>query len=465
MAGISHIPFYKKSHISDWSLLIWALIYAIPVAILFAWKPTIGLIFAAAPIVFLLVNHGPSAIYLLLVSTFLFFPLDIGILLLPADIMAFIVIAAYLVDLLVKGASPRRNRLAEYFALYLGVILLSIIFEGLTILSIRYFFRQLVLISTFLAVSHLGVRTNAKRAMIFFILAAVLNSVYSVRQFLDAGGNIRAFGLAGYGYGDHVMIGFLISSIFYLWTKDIRARIFWAVCALIMIAALAATQTRASVISAGWALVVVLALSLVTAKRIGYRVPKQSLSMAIILGAFIVPLLVLYTPVFGGVVHRFGRMGFEAAGTILLRVSLWKAAIAAFWDNPILGIGAGNFSNIANWVPDVKFDPIFYLVSGLGTHVVILTALAETGLLGFVAMLLFMWRAVKESYRCFTASVELSEIPVTMCLMIIPLVVLGSSFYAGAWFWGNNSYHMAVFFGLMASYRNRPARLILSEPF
>jgi len=460
---ISHIPFYGRMPIRDRTLFVWTLAFTLVLAALLYWKPMFGIAFGLAPLVLLLVSHGQSAIYLLIAATFLFLPMDIGLVLLPADIAAAILIAAYLLDVFVHGPSRHGNPLARPFFLYTGVVFLSVALEGFTALSVRYLLRQILLLTSFLAVAHFGHRVNVKRVLLVFMAAAIANSCYSVMQFFALGGSTRAFGLAGRGYGDHVMLGFLISVIFYLWTSDIRGRIFWGLSSLLMVGAVAATQTRASALTAMWGLVIIIPLALRAGKHLLSNVPRKGLWAAIVLGILILPVLFLYTPLFEGITDRFARMGFQATGTILLRLSLWKAALAAFWAHPIFGIGAGNFAQVANWVPGVRFDPVFYHVSGLSTHVVILSALTETGLIGVSALLYFLARAVKISYRDFTATARDNEIPVTLSLFVIALVIFGSSLYAGSWFWGNNSYHMAVFFGLMVSHRARPAPLYPRE--
>ena len=189
-----------------------------------------------------------------------------------------------------------------------------------------------------------------------------------------------------------------------------RHRMFWGGSAIIVVAALAATQTRASAITAGWALIVIIILAISLGRHIKCPTPKRNLAMAVILLLFIFPFLLLYTPVFEGISYRFGRIGLHASGTILLRMSLWKAALTAFWSNPIFGIGAGNFPNVSNWVPGVRFDPIFYMVSGLTAHAVIFTSLAETGILGFLSMYYFFVRAVKVSYQNMKRAVDVSDL-------------------------------------------------------
>lgn len=454
---ISHIPFFERLLIPDWALFAAATVYALPLVALLLWKPMLAIAFAIAPMVLLLVAHGPSLIYLLVVSTFTFFPLPGSVALLPADMVAIVLIAAYAVDLLCRGRSPGTNRLARPFFAYLCVVFLSVTVSGLTALSVKFFLRQSVLFATFLAVSHFGPRMNLRNVLILFVVAANLNSIYSILVFLAAGSDIRSFGIAGQGFADHAMLAFLISVVFYLWTDDIRARVFWGTSALITAAAIAATQTRASAITAGWALIVVIILAVRNSRQLNYRTPFKSMVVAIMFLIVLAPVLAYYTPVFEGIAYRFSRMGFQATGTILLRVSLWKAALTAFWNNPLLGIGAGNFAQVSRWVPEVRFDPVFYMVTGLSTHAIFMSALAETGIVGLTALLMFFGRAIRTGYRRMVTAGTPSEKTVTQCLFLMAVVVFGSSFYAGSWFWGNNSYHMAVLFGLMASFRGRTA--------
>lgn len=458
-SAISYRPVSEWPSLSNRTLFMVACAYAVPVAALLLWKPYLGIAFAAAPIVALIVPHGPLAVGLLLVASFTFFPLEGIITILPADMAAFALIAAYVVDLNISGPAKTKNPLARPFMIYLGVSFVSIALELFTPLSIRYFLRLGLLFCTFMATAHFGRRVRAEKYLVVFVLAAIANSCYSLFDFFRSQGTIRAFGLAGKGYGDHAMIAFLISVVFFLWSDDFRKHILWGAAALITLAALAATQTRASAITAGWGLMAVLIGTFLMARRMRIHHPRNNLIAALVLTLFCLPLLALYTPVFQGISHRFGRMGFQASETILLRFSLWKAASEAFLQNPVFGIGAGNFAQVGQWVPQVKFDPVFILVSGLGTHAVILGALAETGIAGFVAVAGLFYRAVKTARRRFLTISDPDEAPEALCLLVIALVIVGSSLYAGAWFWGNNSFHMAVFFGLIASFHTRPRRI------
>lgn len=444
----------ESFRITDRSLWLAGGGFLLLTALLLSWKPILGVLVLAVPVVLLLVSHGPTAVACLVLATFTFFPLEGQIRLLPADILAFIVLGAYGLDLAQNGSSLKRNFVAGPFFIYLAVALLSIALQGFTLLSVRYFARLLVLVGTFMAVAHFGARSNPLLVLRIFVVGSVANTLLALAQFFAASGQIRAFGIAGPGFGDHLVIAILISAVMYLWSDDLRVRIIWGGTALLFIAGLAATQTRASVISAGWGCLLIIAGSLILGRRYHVGLPKKNFYAAGFLAAGVAPLLAIYTPLFSGVVQRFGQVGLQASETILLRVKLWTAATEAFFRHPVLGIGAGNFAQVADWVPDVKFDPVFYIVAGKGTHSVAMSALAETGLMGFFAMAFLFWRAIRVSYREMKHSASIDEVRIALALFVIAIVIMGSSIYAGAWFWGNNSYHMAIFFGLIASWRS-----------
>ncbi len=459
---ISHIPFYSRLPIADWKLLLAGLGYVIPVALALLFKPILGILIALIPIVFLIVNSGRWGIYLLVVSSFLFYPITFGVTILPADIAAFMLIAAYFIDIFVNGRSYRGGRLVSLYAILLVVSFISIALEGFTPLSVRFFARQLILFFTFMAVAHFSPKISLRRIFILFIMAAVLNSSYSLVQFL--GGGMRSFGLAGHGYADHVMLALLMATGLFLFSTDLRSRVIYGLSILIVCGGLAATQTRASVITAGWGLVVLIFLALKSARQFGITTPRKSIKWATVFILIAIPIAATYTPVFDGIVARFERFGFHATGTILLRWVLWKAAWAAFLKNPVFGIGAGNFAEVYRWVPEVKFDHVFYLVSGLSTHLVVLAALAETGIVGFISLVSFLGGATRKSYRSFSRAQTEPEIVNRLLLFIIALVMTGSSFYAGSWFWGSNSYHLALFFGLIAAQGMSPISAEKIEP-
>ncbi|MFH1699538.1 MAG: O-antigen ligase family protein [Candidatus Zixiibacteriota bacterium] len=458
MSKFDYLPLYNKFDISNWTLFLAGMMYAMPLSALLIWKPILGIAFGCLPILIILMVNGLWVVYLLIIGTFLFIPMQITVTFLPADVCALILIVAYLIDLSLKKRLPVPNLLFKPYLIYLLIVVLSALLNGATALSIKFIMRQILLFMTFMAVCHYSRRLKIKYIFISYVMAAAANSLFSTIQFLSAGGGIRTFGLAGKGYGDHAMLGILICLVYYLWSTDIRERVFWAISGILITGALTATQTRASAITAGIGIVIIILSSLRYSFKKVLAISRKNLIHALVLTAAVIPLILIYTPLLDGILYRFGRIGLQASGTILLRITLWTAALKAFLANPIWGIGPGNFAQIYLWLPEVKFDPIFYMVSGLSTHAIVMTALSETGILGFLSLAYFFFKAVRLSFRSFILAIDNHRSADTLVLFVIACVILISSIYAGSWFWGNNSYHMALAFGLIASGQSKLAK-------
>ena len=287
---ISHIPFYERLRIPDGALLVAGLAYVLPAVLLLVWKPILAAAFAVIPLVILLISHGPVALYLLVAATFVFFPWEGWITFLPGDVVAFFLILAFLVDLIRRGKRNTQNRLTGVYIFYLVVSLVSIALEGFTGLSLRFFGRQIILFATFLAVVHFSSRLDIRMVFIVFVLAAAGNSVISTFHFLSALGAIRVFGIAGRGFGDHAAIGLILGVMLYLWSSDIRARIFWGICCLLITGGLMATQTRASIITAGWSVALLIFFALRSAKPFSAPWPRKNLLLAGGLALIAIPL-------------------------------------------------------------------------------------------------------------------------------------------------------------------------------
>jgi len=104
---------------------------------------------------------------------------------------------------------------------------------------------------------------------------------------------------------------------------------------------------------------------------------------------FLSVLVLLYRTGYLDVVLIRLQQLVEGTGTAQIRFLLWKLAWALFISHPVSGIGTGGFSRYKEY-----YAPSFSVVleeeyMGLSTHHTILDILAETGLIGFMAYILY----------------------------------------------------------------------------
>lgn len=88
---------------------------------------------------------------------------------------------------------------------------------------------------------------------------------------------------------------------------------------------------------------------------------------------------------------------FEVSGdqSTIIRLMLWGVAWTLFQSAPVLGIGLGSFPLIYHlYLPSSRFIPL-----GLEVHNVYIELVTETGVLGLLAFLFLIARALKEASR------------------------------------------------------------------
>jgi len=166
-------------------------------------------------------------------------------------------------------------------------------------------------------------------------------------------------------------------------------------------------------------------------------------------------VVVLSETLFSGSIGRyedFIASFTEPMGTVQLRLILWKAAINTFIDNPITGVGIGNFRVLHNIYPELKVVPLWTQVHGMSAHNVILHYLAETGLVGSLALVVLTVKGYVLSYRDYRERLTARDNQVAVALFIAMVVFCVTILYMRAWTWGQGGYIMAFLFGLTAAW-------------
>jgi O-antigen ligase len=146
-----------------------------------------------------------------------------------------------------------------------------------------------------------------------------------------------------------------------------------------------------------------------------------------------------------------GRLG----ETVYLRATLWKAALTAFLDHPILGIGAGSFRSIKEMYPGLQLDPVYFWVRGFSAHNLFLHYLAETGIIGGALLISLFWKVFAYPKRVWKHVAEGKLVHGDSGLGALALYVIGAMLLIttcidAGWLWGQTSY-VFVFFAALVS--------------
>ncbi len=109
------------------------------------------------------------------------------------------------------------------------------------------------------------------------------------------------------------------------------------------------------------------------------------------------------------------------------------------------GLGPGSFRFVETIFPSLKFDVARLYLTGASAHNLFLHYLAETGLIGTVALLALLFKNLRDAVRLIGRSDNIDSIALSVGLTGVALSIFGSIFYMDGWMWGQNG-HVAPFF-------------------
>src|SRR5437016_2487205 len=144
----------------------------------------------------------------------------------------------------------------------------------------------------------------------------------------------------------------------------------------------------------GW---MALALSVTLICLLGWRRLGFSLKTPI---AILLILGMLYLP-FHGVISA--RLLGDDKGSAESRIPLMKLAFRIIEDNPVLGVGANNFTVVMDRYLTPEFRHSFLYP----VHTKYLLVLSETGIVGLLAFLSFLLDALRKGWQCWSRQVRL----------------------------------------------------------
>ena len=258
--------------------------------------------------------------------------------------------------------------------------------DGITILL-----RLLAAFSIFAVLSHKLESTSQVKWVIGVIIAAQILPTIS--------GLINNSGLTGLFFTDQTMrlgnsgVGVYLSVIsllcitFFFSAKNLHSYIFWGALTALFLVGLFLSFGRS-----GW---IGMIFGLLLMATIRYKKLVFVLPLVLILIIVLVP----------GIGQRFqdiqiSDLGGEGQDTFSGRIRLWQGALAVFKDNPIFGVGIGLG----------RYHCATYLGENPGAiHNDYLSALCETGIIGFIIFLVwhYMWLlGLIRSYQILPSGVE-----------------------------------------------------------
>ena len=445
--------------ISNRGFSFWILVFILQMSmvLLFSLEYWIPLLFLFTLI---LIGYSPynltPAIYLLIVSLFIGFyiiekPIGIRI----VDVIISVSVFTYILHKAFRGdLSIMKTSLNKPIIIFLIGITISLFGAPQIGNGVINLLRHLELFAIFYIITDITFlegKTIIRKMLYYYVYIAMGASAVAITILYSLGGG-RAFGVTGTPLSDLIVSALIISISQIFLRHSFKKWTLFSIITFILFVQIILTQTRGA-----WLSLIISFLFLVLLVRMASTkyVFINTVWILSILGIAIATSLAIFSDAFIGIVHRVENLQSMNIGTLHYRMILWDAGINAFLSHFVNGIGLGHFPILSGDYSSIGNSTFFIdNIKGLSTHNIILSYLAETGIIGTFCLLLLFMKILQVGYSIYESSENREDYQLSIPLYCILFYVCISSFYAGAWFWSISGVQFMFFLSLATVFRN-----------
>ncbi|UCC45202.1 MAG: O-antigen ligase family protein, partial [Candidatus Zixiibacteriota bacterium] len=372
------------------------------------------------------------------------------------DISAMLVITAAVLDLFLDPDAPViAPKLTVNYLYFLGALAVCGVLGYWPGLAWRQLLSVSILVATFFALFRLSAKLPISQLINWFVILAILHSAYVLVPYIASGGVMRSFGLARSIFGHQAMAALPVALALYFGAPQRKAGRY-LLGTVIILGGLIATQSRAPIafglVSCAFVFLVVRNRTKDTGNNGEFaRLARGRVKFVIwaTVGAVAATLL-LSSGVFADVIDRFAELlSLDPKGTFRFRLILWEKSVMAFLDHPIFGVGPGGYKYLNDIYPHLHLDPTYAYLRQMTAHNLLLHYLAETGLLGGLALIALMVNKLRLTRSGWRQS-ALPASGVALALYAWAFLFALSSCIDAAWMYGQLSF-LAIFFAALVA--------------
>ena len=296
------------------------------------------------------------------------------------------------------------------------------------------------------------------RVIIIFLVATFIHSTIVIYNGLTFGG--RTFGLLGVFYIDLAGLAFLYSVIFLLYAKR-KIKYLYAILSLTILIGLILTQTRNAWLSTAVGLTFLLVILLFNSKK--YLINKKIIIFSSIILFLTATVFVSYISSSADIdvsrrletktndVKLSENPASVGENSFVSRLFIWHTAINAFLKEPVFGIGMYSFkktSDIYYTIPKPFFKQY---VENKTPHVAYLEILVETGIVGFILFLFFLFSVHRTLYQMMRSRIHENNVITTLVIFVSIIYITFSMLMTEAWVYGQYLVWFGVIIGFLVS--------------
>jgi len=345
-----------------------------------------------------------------------------------------VLLLSYLAKGLVSGEiSISKTPLDKVILIFMVAIAFSLINVRYLYVGVWTYLWHVCIFVLFYVVASSVESSSLKNLFSFLIISAVLYSIPSLIESISSSGAGRALGIGGTYATNIINICFLFCLSFFFFEERSKRRILWGIALLILLASCLVHKIRGAVIGLGLSYVFMSMMVFRKSTNEGLKFVRRNLIISSV-AITIAVILVFYTlsTLSEGFVHHLPYSRFPI-DTIQIRFILWDLALKFFFQNPVIGIGLGQFSKLSTIGIEPKYQMFYFYISNIGTHNLLLSYLSETGVIGAICFLFFLYSSLRLAWLKFKLSTTVSDLKLSGALLGGLFYIVITSLYAGAW--------------------------------
>jgi len=300
-----------------------------------------------------------------------------------------------------------------------------------------------------------------KNVISTFISLCIFDALVIIFYGLTVGG--RVFGFSGIVFVDFSAIS-IITLLIYLLVRKGKYSYLFVIGILIVLAGLIFTQTRNTFLSLALTSITIF-IYLIFKKNIFDISGKKLVGIfttVIIVSTILFIILNYYTPdVFQRIeqVNKSSILSVKSEtdiqkSSLITRFLIWDTAWNAFKAHPIIGIGTYSFPFESSLYYTIPKDLFKTYVEGNSPHITFLACLTETGILGLLGFLIFLFSSLKIGFKSVKKAVTENQKFYSLLILSVQIYIFYSMFLTDAWLWGQCGMLWGMVLGLsIANYK------------
>ena len=300
-------------------------------------------------------------------------------------------------------------------------------------------------------------RDQIRRIVAAFVALALLNGLDVIIGAVATGK--RLYGFAGLMYVDYAGLAVSVTATMTLFAHGFRRNLL-LLLSLAIAAALIMTQTRSTWLATIATLFFLGGYLVLNPDVVGST--RKRLIVLLVAGSLgIVVTAVGVVAVNPKIEQRVssleegGSVEFDPnlaqKNSLITRMLIWDTAFRAFSEHPIIGIGVYGFLYVSRDYARMPWFLYEKFVSGMSPHQTHVAALVETGILGWLGLLVFLVGVLRYTIRAIreVRGERARHYALVGAVAVVYCVI--SMFFTDAWLWGQGIVLLGLVLGLVTA--------------